>query len=38
MAKIDITKTELLAIRWGFARINQSTFQKSKPKTLAEAV
>jgi type III restriction enzyme len=30
--------TEQTERRWGFVRINQSTFQTSKPKTLAEAV
>jgi hypothetical protein len=38
MAKIEITKTELVTVRWGFAHINQRTFQANKPKTLAEAV
>lgn len=30
--------TEQTGQRWEFARVNQSTFQESKPKTLAEAV
>jgi type III restriction enzyme len=30
--------TEQTEQRWGFARVNQITFQASKPKTLAEAV
>jgi len=30
--------TEQTGKRWEFARVNQGTFQTSKPKTLAEAV